>query len=43
MLRVFLPGYDPAKLSVPPRIQAALDFFRSAGTIEVIGLNSTKS
>jgi predicted metal-dependent hydrolase len=33
MLRVFVPGYDPAKLPVPARIQAALEFFRSAGPI----------
>lgn len=36
MLRIFLPGYSPAKLPVPPRIQTALDFFRSAGPINGI-------
>jgi len=30
MLRVFTPGYDPAAVAVPPRIQGALDRFRSA-------------
>ena len=33
MLRILLPWNDPAKLPVPARISAALDFFRSSGPI----------
>lgn len=33
MLRILLPGYSPAKLPVPSRIQAALDYFRSTDPI----------
>lgn len=33
MLKVFVPGYNPAKLPVPARIQAALEFFQSTDRI----------
>src|SRR5262249_2133059 len=33
MLRILLPWYNPASLPVPPRIQRALDSFRSTGPI----------
>lgn len=35
MLRIFLPGYNPATLPVPPRIAVALALFQSAGPINV--------
>lgn len=33
MLKILLPNYDPARIPVPRRIQAALDFFRSQAPI----------
>jgi uncharacterized protein len=33
MLRIFLPGYNPARLKLPPRMKAALEFFQSADPI----------
>lgn len=33
MLKIFLPGYNPARLRVPKRINAALDFFNRADPI----------
>jgi uncharacterized protein len=43
MLRIFVPGYHPAKIRVPPRIQAALEFFRSADPIrERVGQSWSK-
>lgn len=33
MLPLLLPGFDPGKLPVPPKIQAALDFFKSTDPI----------
>jgi predicted metal-dependent hydrolase len=33
MLKIVLPGYDPAKLKVPQRISNALDFFNSTDPI----------
>jgi uncharacterized protein len=33
MLRIFLPGYNPARLKFPPRMKAALEFFQSADPI----------
>lgn len=33
MLRILLPWYNPAQVAVPPRIQAALEFYQAAGPI----------
>ncbi|MNR46936.1 hypothetical protein D3C85_1659730 [compost metagenome] len=33
MLKILLPNYDPARIPVPRRVQAALDFFRSQAPI----------
>jgi uncharacterized protein len=33
MLKIVLPGYDPAKIKVPPRVAAALIHFQSADPI----------
>jgi hypothetical protein len=33
MLLVFLPGYDPGKVPVPARIQAALDRFAASSPL----------
>lgn len=33
MLRIFLPGYNPAQVPMSPRIQAGLAFFHSTGPI----------
>lgn len=34
MLRIFLPWYNPRQVPVPPRIQAALNFFHQSGPID---------
>ena len=33
MIRIVLPGYNPASLPVPPRVQAALDYFQTSEPI----------
>lgn len=33
MLRLLRPGFDPARLHVPPRVVRALDFFKAQGPI----------
>ena len=33
LLRLVMPGYDPARIAVTPRVQRALDFFRGKGPI----------
>ena len=33
MLQLLSPAFDPAKMPIPPRIQAALDFFKTTDPI----------
>lgn len=42
MLRILSPGYSPAKLRVPERIQSALDYFRSDTPITECALRSDR-
>ena len=42
-LRVFIPGYDPDKLITPPRVQAALDFFKRNDPIQELAGSATEN